>query len=422
MRACASSTEPVAGRYYLDDYLSEGNFGAVYSARHYAYGMVLRRIALKIGKQKMTDADARRAFGDGLLMAEVQDAAPPRLRDRFVTVHDAGISDTGVFAGHPYVAMELVSGRSLKAELDKTRPLPLKRAIATFDQILEAMQYMHERCYVHRDLKPSNIMVSRGEEQDTIKVLDFGLVQTVDGVLGWTDSGGDLAHLAPDAFELQVASPSTDVYMLGLIFYEMVTGANPFALVGGDAKGRELSERHARSRRVERFEMLESNPEVKKLPGLGAVVRKALAYEPAGRYGGAGELRVAWERAKVPGGDPPPLPDGPPKPLWERVEEKLKSAEDAGLPGVGEPLLEEAVRLNSEIPNRFKVGRLYLKMTEVLLKQGDHTRAWAVAYDGWRKRECSSTLNAMAEYYRAQGNSQKAAEYDSKAAVCSDKS
>jgi len=156
MRAFADGGSVIAGRFHLLQYLSEGNFGAVYRAAHYAYGRELRRVAIKIAKRPMSDSQAREVFGDALVMGKVQDAAPPELRERFVTVYDAGTCSEGALAGHPYVVMELVEGGSLKGSL-RVGPFPLKRAMATFDQILEAMACVHSEGYVHRDLKPSNI-------------------------------------------------------------------------------------------------------------------------------------------------------------------------------------------------------------------------------------------------------------------------
>jgi len=333
MRACAACEEPVAGRYFLTAYLDEGGFGAVYRARHYAYGMVLREVAIKIAKRPMSDAEARRVFADALVMAKVQEAAPREMRDRFVTVHDAGTCAEGVFAGRPYIVMEYVAGGSLKGSMDATGEFPLDRAAATFDQILEAMACVHAGKFVHRDLKPSNILVVRhAQAADTIKVTDFGLAQHVDTLLGWIDSGGDLAHLAPESFDLGICSAQTDVYMLGLIFYEMLTGSNPFASVGGGGAGKELQERHMRARQAERFELLEKNEQIARRPALGAVIRRALSADPKRRYETPADLKFAWDRAKRDGPDVPPPPTDRP---WDVVLRKLEAAEAAGLRATG---------------------------------------------------------------------------------------
>jgi serine/threonine protein kinase len=426
MRTFATG-ERVAGRYHLIDYLAEGNFGAVYRASHYAFGLELRQVAIKISKRPLTDSQARRVFNDALVMAKVQESAPPHLRERFVTVHDAGTVSDGRLAGHPFVVMELVEGGSLKDSLC-SGGFPLQRTIATFDQILEAMACVHQERFVHRDLKPSNILVSRQTHRpDLIKLTDFGLAQQADSLLGWIECGGDLAHLAPECFTHDICSPQTDVYMLGLIFYEMLTGKNPFSDVGrhlngkDDAKAKELKDLHIRARDAEEFEFLERDEEIKRNSSLGEVIRKALAPSMSARpYSNPAELKVAWDKAKLSKIAAPPVHEY----AWDKVRRLIRQAEILGIPGEGDKLLDEAMKLNRNkqlVPADKVVGKAYLLQIGLLLDQGKLEEAGKLASEGIARRRCEFTLLGSAKYFRKAGNKNLAEKLESDANACRDK-
>ena len=276
--------EAIAGRYRLERFLDGGNFGAVYRASQLAYGLELRQVAIKIAKRPMSDSEARRAFDEALTMARVADtASDPALRQHFVSVFDAGrCPEGGALAGHPYVAMELISGGSVKNSL-KLGPFPLTRAVAYFDQMLRGMAFMHQNDLVHRDLKPGNILISRRQDgSDVVKISDFGLVIEVDRLLR-ASSGGDSAYLAPESFsDDDRCSRQSDVYMLGLVFHEMLTGVNPFSEVGAHLRGSdeskhpELRRLHLAARHHRAFPTLEQHAELKERPALAAVIRNSL--------------------------------------------------------------------------------------------------------------------------------------------------
>jgi serine/threonine protein kinase len=432
----------LAERYRLERFLDEGAFGAVFRATHLAYGRELRDVAVKLAKRPMSDARARATFGDALQMARLTDAAAdPALRQHFVTVHDAGrFPESGPLAGHPYVVMELVRGGSLKSCLS-AGPFPLKRAAAYFDQVLEALAFMHGRALVHRDLKPGNVLVTRPAGScDVLKVTDFGLAIEVDTLLGWVESGGDLAYLAPESFSHEICSPQSDVYMLGLVFYEMLIGRCPFAEVGRHLRGddaekrRELKRLHLNARQLESFAALDRHEELKQAPKLLQVVRKALAADMPSRYGSAIELKAAWEKAR--GGAPQQEP--PAEAAWTTVRRLLREAEQCFAVGEmtrGEGLLEEALLIQRDkerVSDAMMVAALYLRLTERALAQGRIDDAGAYANEGFQRRQalvdarlkasqCRSTLLAMAAYYRAQDpSSALAARFDSQARTCPD--
>ena len=424
----APDGEVIAGRYELTHRLDEGNFGVVYRARQMAYGVPLREVAIKIAKRPMSEVEARRTFGDALLMARLADeAGDPALRQHFVTVYDAGLCPPGEpLAGHPYVVMELVRGGSLQRCL-RTGRFPLTRAVACFDQILKAVAFMHQNDIVHRDLKPSNVLVILREDGcDVLKVTDFGLAVEVDRLLGWVASGGDLAHLAPESFSQNICSKKSDVYMLGLLFFELLTGVNPFVEVGVHLRGTdeekhpELRRLHLAARSQLDLRPLEQHEEIKPRPALGQVICDALRLEMQARiYGDAGQLLAAWEAAKVRLDVPRPTVEQP----WAAVRRLIGEAEqrlrDGDLGGY-KALLEQAMQLNREkVPNSMVVGRAYVLMVECLIPDGRGTDAGTLAQEGYRRRRCRSTCLAMARYYESVG-SPLAASFIQEANHCAD--
>lgn len=407
----------VGSRYRLDRFLDEGGFGAVFRAAHIAYGIELRDVAIKIAKRPMEEAEARRVFGDALTMARLADTAPNvSIRERFVTVFDAGYClKEGPLAGHPYMVMELVKGGSLRNFL-QLGPFPLTRAIAYFDQILEGMSFMHDsspygaterKPLIHRDLKPANILViRRSNEVDVLKISDFGLAVEVDSLLGWVESGGDLGYLAPESFTHNISSPQSDVFTLGLLFYEMISGNNPFGEVGrhlrgtDDEKRDELRKLHLIARQLEQFPILDSHEELRKSPALAKVIRTSLKPDMSSReYANAGELRSAWDRAKEEG-----LPGGTQELPWEIVRSLINQAEQCirvGAIDQGEAKLEEAFELNRDrqrIPDAMSVGRCYLLMVESLLSKGKPEAAGRLAYEGYNRNKGHSTCLAVAKF------------------------
>jgi serine/threonine protein kinase len=411
MRAFQGAT--ITGRYRLDQFLDEGAFGAVYRATHLAYGVALREVAIKVGKRVMTEDEAQKAFGEALLLARVADGSPDAsLRQHFINVHDAGFCAAGEpLAGRPYVVMELVRGGSLQQSL-RAGPFPLTRAIAYFDQILRAMAFMHSDAagrIAHRDLKPSNILVTRPDNApDVVKLTDFGLAVEVDALLGWVESGGDLAYLAPESFSHDICSLQSDVYMLGLVFYEMLTGVSPFAEVGAhlrgddEAKRAELRRLHLAARQSERFARLEEHEELRQRPDIAQVIRTALQVSMSARaYTNAGEFQRAWEQAKQ--GRAAERAERP----WETVRRLTDEAEQSfrvGDQARSDALLEEALALNRDrrrVPDPMLVGSCYLLMVERLIRRREVAEAGLLANEGYQRRRCRATCLAMARYYEA---------------------
>jgi serine/threonine protein kinase len=330
--------------------------------------------------------------------------------------------------------MELVRGGSLQRSL-RVGPFPLTRAAAYFDQMLKAMAFMHgddgglRRPIAHRDLKPSNILVLRhAAAPDVIKITDFGLAVEVDSLMGWVESGGDLAYLAPESFSHNICSPQSDVYMLGLVFYEMLTGHNPFSEVGQHLRGDDEAQRtelrrlHLAARQMETFPLLARHEEIRQRPELGHIIRTALQSDMNAReYKNAREFQRAWQQVKDGAIHSTPRPEK----HWDTVRRLTGEADQAFAVGDyerGDTLLCRASEINRDarrVPDSMSVGRCYLLMVERLLKRGEVDEAGFLANEGYRRRRRRSTCLAMARYYQSQ-RSPVAAEFERQAQASPD--
>ena len=210
------------GRYELRELLGQGGMGAVYRA--WQRGLE-RQVAVKVIRTALlADVDIRERF-------EREAHAAARLRHpNIVTIHDFGVSpDLGAF-----IVMELLEGRSLRAELRRGGPMAAPEAVAVMRQICAAVDAAHLAGVLHRDLKTDNIWLEGAPGgARTAKVLDFGLAKLTDeeGAASLTGSGkimGTPAYMSPEQCRGEAVDERSDVYALGCIAYELVTGAPPF--------------------------------------------------------------------------------------------------------------------------------------------------------------------------------------------------
>lgn len=421
LRALRGTT--VAGRYRLDRYLDEGNFGIVYGATQLAFGGEMRQVAVKIGKRPMSNAEANAVFAEAAILTKLVDNTPDSdTRQHFVMIHDAGRCAEGEpLAGHPYVVMELVPD-SLARRL-REKAFPLCQAMTYFDQILKAVAWMHQGFrgpneksptpLVHRDIKPGNVLlIRRADGPDLVKISDFGLTVKVDTLLGWVQSGGDLAYLAPEAFSHNICSKQSDVYALALLFYQMIGQQNPFSAVGSylrgaDAKQRdELRKLHLTARQLEQFKLLDTHVELRRKKKLAEVLRSALAADMNSRpYQDAADFRAAWEQAKGDTTSPPKAEQS-----WETARRLTAEARQCFAvcnQARGRSLLEQAEQINRDpkrVPDRMLVGDCYLLGVEQRLAAGQIRAAGELAAEGHERRKCRSTCLAMALYFQRENS------------------
>ncbi len=210
----------IAGRYALDRLLGKGGMGLVFEARHVAVG---RRVAVKILRPEYARSDEAVARFHREAKAAASVGSP-----HIVEVIDFGFSEEG----GAYLAMELLEGEDLAALVRRRGALEPARAVAIVRQVAEALGAAHARGIVHRDLKSGNVFVSRG---DRVKVLDFGVSKVLDAGDGApldTAQGaviGTAHYMAPEqASDGRNVDARADLYSLGCILFEVLTGELPF--------------------------------------------------------------------------------------------------------------------------------------------------------------------------------------------------
>jgi len=198
-----------------------------------------------------------------------------------------GIFDRGEWNGTYYIAMEYVAGRSLKAIIREDGALDPVTAIDIVVQILRAARFAHRRGVIHRDLKPHNVIL---DEEGRARVTDFGIARA--GASDMTLTGsvmGTAQYLSPEQAQGFAVSSASDLYSVGVILYELLTGVVPFE--GESAVAIAYKQVSAAPRPPS-----ELNPVIP--PSLDAVVMRALAKDPAQRYADADELIVALEHER----------------------------------------------------------------------------------------------------------------------------
>lgn len=291
----------IDGRYRIGARLGSGGLGVVHRAEQLA--PVRRTVALKVGRRGLDDAAALALFqAESRALSQMSHPA-------IAQVYDAGRTEGGRF----YVAMELVDGVPL-TEYCARHALGLKGRLRLFADLCRAIQHAHQRGVIHRDLKPSNILVTRHGEIAWPKVIDFGIAQLTGAESSDANEpfAGTPAYMSPEQATQTPADVDTrtDVYSLGVILYELLTGTLPF--VSSASTRHELGALQAvlrsplvpPSRRVLSAGTRPERPPVvppvasTALRGdLDAIVAKAMAHDRAARYSSVAELAADIERS-----------------------------------------------------------------------------------------------------------------------------
>ncbi len=307
-----SGGEPrtLAGRYRLDEVIGRGGMSTVYRGTDLALDRV---VAVKVALDPLVEQSPvylERFRREANAAAAIDHPG-------VVTVYDAGADGPTRF-----IVMEFVHGRSLADILREQSPLEPAEAADIAAQAADALSAAHARGIVHRDIKPGNIMVT---PDGTVKVLDFGIARAVDsGTLTQTATVlGTSAYMSPEQALGQPADARSDIYSLGCVLYEMLTGEPPFVAEVAAA----VMHQHVR---VQPKPASERNPAVP--PALNALVMDMLAKAPGDRPQTAAEVRDRLRQAVGDPGDedealatlamaPPPAPPPPviaPEPLDAR--------------------------------------------------------------------------------------------------------
>ncbi|HEY7198551.1 MAG TPA: Stk1 family PASTA domain-containing Ser/Thr kinase [Gaiellaceae bacterium] len=263
------------GRYRILRKLGSGGMANVYLAEDEELG---RRVAIKILNERYANDEL---FNERF-RREAKSAAGLS-HPNIVSIYDRGEAD-----GIPYIAMEVIEGRSLK-ELILTRgALPVGQAIDYAKQILGALRFAHRHGIIHRDIKPHNILLGN---EDRLKVTDFGIARA--GASQMTEVGsimGTAQYLSPEQARGAPVTAASDLYSLGIVLYELLTGQVPFT---GDS-AIEIAMKHLNE--IPRPPSA-IRPEI--TPELDQVVLRALAKNPEDRYQSADELQEDLDRVEA---------------------------------------------------------------------------------------------------------------------------
>lgn len=288
----------VADRYRVERLIARGGMGSIYLAEQLPLG---RWIALKV-----------------LVPASLQQEQGPELRARFlleagtcarlrhpntVTVYDYGsvpAGTGGLVDGALFIAMEYVNGRTLARAIKSDGPFAPARAARIARRIAQSLREAHTMGFVHRDLKPGNIMLLDGERPDQVKVLDFGVAKVLDDAqsASLTAAGnfvGSPRYAAPEQIREDAVDGRADLYSLGIVLYEMLTGGSPYK--ANDTMRMLLA--HVQDAPEPVQARAPGTPQ-----GLAEVVHRLLAKSPSDRYADASALIEALRPYEDDGSEP----------------------------------------------------------------------------------------------------------------------
>jgi hypothetical protein len=260
-----------AGRYEIIGELGRGAMGVVYKATDPVIGRAVAVKTIKLSEE-----------GTGLTRPELLTrfqtearAAGLLTHPNIVVVYDAGEED-----GLYYITMELVEGKSLQAHLDGGFAFALPRVLRIMEQTCSALQFAHERNVVHRDVKPANIMLTGDDtvkvtDFGTAKILQFGTVQQTAHVMGTP------SYMSPEQVKGRAVDGRSDIFALGVMLYEMITGEKPFP-------GQNITTVIYKIVNEDPVPPRQIDPSIH--PGISAAVMRALAKEPEARYQSCREM------------------------------------------------------------------------------------------------------------------------------------
>src|SRR6476469_7912863 len=274
----AQLQEGLGASYVLERELGRGGMATVFLAQDLKHD---RPVALKVLHPELAAS-----LGPDRFQREIRYAA------RLQHPHILTVLDSGESGGQFWFTMPYVEGESLRGRLTRDRQLPIEDALRIGQEAAQALQYAHEHDVLHRDIKPENILLTR--DGNTL-VADFGVARALVAEEGLTQTGltvGTPAYMSPEqaAGERQLDARS-DIYSLGCVLYEMLTGEPPFT---GPTAQAIMAKRFSTSPTPIRVTRPEVPAEVDE------IVQRALARTPADRFASAGDLAQALRLSHAP--------------------------------------------------------------------------------------------------------------------------
>src|SRR4030088_2729722 len=260
-----------AGRYEIVGELGRGAMGVVYKAMDPVIGRTVAVKTIRLSEE-----------GTGLSRPELLTRFQTEARAAGLLTHPniVVVFDAGEEEGLYYITMELVEGKSLQALIDAGQAFPLPRTLRIMEQTCSALQFAHERNVIHRDIKPANLMLTADDsvkitDFGTAKILQFGTVQQTAHVMGTP------SYMSPEQVKGRAVDGRSDIFSLGVMLYEMVTGEKPFP-------GQNITTVIYKIVNEEPVPPKQVNPSVH--AGISAVVMRALAKDPDTRYQSCREM------------------------------------------------------------------------------------------------------------------------------------
>ena len=259
--------ERVSGRYKILDKIGSGGMANVYLATDL---ILEREVAVKMmALDFQDDKDSLRRFRREAL--STTELTHPNI----VNIFDVGEGD------HPYIVMEHVDGMDLKQYIRDNHPIPYQKAIDIMGQILSGIAYAHNNDVIHRDIKPHNILV---DHDGNIKITDFGIAVALsqNSITQTNSLLGSVQYISPEQARGNIVTKQSDIYSLGIVLYELLTGSVPFE--GESAVSIALKHFQTPIPSLREFDSRLPQP-------LENVVLKATAKEPKNRYESVNEMR-----------------------------------------------------------------------------------------------------------------------------------
>ena len=341
--------EPAPGeileeRYKVIGELGSGGMGIVYRAEHLR---LRRQVAIKMLRQPFSGAqDLRPRF-------EREARALAALSHPNIVA----VTDYGVHSGRPFLVMELVEGRTLRTVIDEGGVV-IDRAVDIARQLLEGVAFAHRRGLVHRDIKPGNVLLQPLESgRELVKILDFGFAKFLEGESEHGATGlatltksaigfGTPAYIPPEQATGGTTDARTDVYSLGVVLFELLTGKQPFEGEIGELVHKHLVEPPPR--------LAEVRPDVPFNPALQEIIDKAMAKKQVDRYDDASEMLAALRLVHEPSGLME-LPTEPVEPLPSPIDAHAPTLRPPSTSGseLGLPSLRATPKSKGRGPARY---------------------------------------------------------------------